>query len=181
MANITKRTIQTERLTLRPYERSDRGRLAELLTDSEISETFMIPDYRTYEEYLGLADKLIEFSRPEDSDHLEYGIYLGDTLIGFVNDCGIEDTEIEIGYIMDPAYKNHGYTTEAVRAVINELWEMGFRRITAGYFEGNEASRRVMEKCGMKRSGEEETDEYRGKTLRCFICEILRNEGHEKS
>ena len=41
----------------------------------------------------------------------------------------------------------HGYATEAVRAVLEELRDMGFRRVTAGYFEGNEASHRVMEKC----------------------------------
>ena len=51
------------------------------------------------QELLNLVGKLIEFSKVEDMVHLEYGIYLNDMLIGFVNDCGIEADEIEIGYV----------------------------------------------------------------------------------
>lgn len=48
---------------------------------------------------------------------------------------------------------------------------MGFKRVTAGYFAQNSASRSVMEKCGMKPTGLVE-EEYRGVMYPCVYCEI---------
>lgn len=169
-----KSEIKTERLCIRPYSEVDREQLARILMNEEVKETFMIPDFPTEEEYLKLADRLIGFSRIEDENHLEYGVYLGDTMVGFINDCGIEGEEIEIGYVIHPDYKGHGYATEAVKAVISDLWEMGFASVTAGFFEENKASRRVMEKCGMHLADETDEEEYRGEVHRCLYCRIDR-------
>ena len=108
----------------------------------------------------------------EDDKHLEYGIYLGGQMIGFVNDCGVDGDEIEIGYVIHPRYQGHGYATEAVRAVIGELREMGFRKIVAGYFSENTASFRVMEKCGMQQLDRTEVEEDRGEKHICRYCEL---------
>lgn len=169
---IKKDCIKTERLTLAPYRAEDRERLVEMMMNPEITATFMVPDYETKEEFYALADKLIEFSQTSDTTHLEYGIYKDDYMIGFLNDCGFDDTAIEIGYVIDPAFKGRGYATEAVKAVIGELREMGFTRVIAGFFEGNTGSFKVMEKCGMHLNGNSDDEEYRGKILRCFECEM---------
>ena len=169
---IKKPLIRTERLTIKPYAPSDTERLAALLTNRVITETFMVPEFETLGHPTALAAKLVAFSQPEDTKHLEYGIYSGGVLIGFINDCGIEEDEIEIGYVIHPDYKGHGYATEAVGAVINELRGMGFKKVTAGFFSENTASRRVMEKCGMVQNDEEDEEEYRGVTHKCYYCEI---------
>lgn len=169
---VKKECIKTNRLTIRPYRKEDRDRLVEMLQNPEITETFMVPDYSDLEQFYELADKLIRFSQVEDTKHLEYGIYLDECLMGFVNDCGYEDDSIELGYVIDPAYKGQGFATEAVAAIINELREMGFKRLIARYFEGNIGSRKVMEKCGMHRNGQSGEEEYRGKTLTWYECEI---------
>ena len=168
---IKKPCIRTERLTLMPYRAEDRERLVEMMLNPGSTETFMVPDYPTMDEYRELADKLIFFSRMEDTTHLEYGIYKDGFMIGFVNDCGHDDTAIELGYVIDPAFKGNGYATEAVRAVMDELREMGFQKVLAGFFEGNIGSRRVMEKCGMHLNGNSDDEEYRGRVLKCFECE----------
>lgn len=93
-------------------------------------------------------------------------------MIGFVNDCEIGDDEIEIGYVIHPQYQGRGYATEAVHAVIAELREMGFRKVTAGYFSENTASLRVMEKCGMQKTTITDEEDYRGKRHICKYCEI---------
>lgn len=167
-----KKCIQTGRLTLKPYSRADIEQMTELLTNSEITKTFMVPDFETESQVSALVDKLIGFSQLEDTKHLEYGIYLNDLMIGFINDCGIDKDEIEIGYVIHPDYKGQGYATESVSAVIEELREMGFRRIIAGFFEKNLASRRVLEKCGMRLSGLIEEEEYRGVVHKCIYYEI---------
>ena len=86
-----KAKIQTERLNLKPYSEQDIDSLIDLLTNPEITSTFMVPkmESRSCEEEL--VRKLIAFSQAEDTENLEYGVYLGESIIVFVNDCGITD------------------------------------------------------------------------------------------
>lgn len=171
---IQKKTrIPTKRLTLRPYSQQDVPALTELLTDPEITKTFMVPEFTSPEQAEALAKKLVAFSQPEDTAHLEYGIALDGKLIGFLNDCGVTGDEIEIGYVIHPAYQGRGYATEALEAVLGELREMGFRAVTAGYFSENTASRRVMEKCGMTHTDVTDEEFYRGRTHLCRYCRIV--------
>ena len=162
--------LTTQRLVLKPFEESDKPQMLKLLYDAEVSKTFMIPELENVEQAEKLFGKLAEFSR--DEEHFEYGIYLDGLCIGFVNDCGIEDTEIEIGYVILPAYQGKGYASEAVSACISELFDMGYARVTAGHFVENPASRRVMEKCGMHPIDFEEDIPYRGAVHHCLYMAI---------
>ncbi len=164
--------IKTARLVLKPYAEQDLGALADLLTDPAVTSTFMVPDLGSRSDAEALVRKLIAFSQPDDTKHLEYGIYLNGKLIGFVNDCGVAEDEIEIGYVIHPQAQGCGYATEAVQAVIAELREMGFRKVTAGYFSENTASLRVMEKCGMQQTAVTEEEDYRGRKHICRYCEL---------
>lgn len=167
-----KARIETERLIIKPLALEDVDGLVELLINPEIVKTFMVPNFDSPEQAKTLAKKLIAFSKIEDTSHLEYGIYFEGRLIGFVNDCGMKDDEIEIGYVIHPDYQGRGYATQTVRAILSELREMGFHRVTAGYFAGNAASRRVMEKCGMWQTDVVVEEEYRGQHHMCYYCEI---------
>lgn len=169
---LKKECIVTKRLTLHPYRKEDRTRLVEMLKNPEITATFMVPDYSEESQFYALADKLLEFSKIEDTTHLEYGIYLDGYIIGFVNDCGYDDEIIEVGYVIDPAYKGKGFATEVVTAVIDEFREMGFKKMIARFFEGNIGSRKVMENCGMYLNGHSDEEEYRGKIFTCYECEL---------
>ena len=66
-----------------------------------------------------------------------------------------ENTETaEIGYCMSRAYWGQGIMPEALRAVIDYLFDTaGFRRITAHHDVRNPNSGKVMEKAGMRREG----------------------------
>lgn len=171
--------IKTSRLELRSYRSCDKEQLIKILTNAEVTETFMVPEFKSEKQVLDLVCKLIEFSKTDDTAHLEYGIYFNDTLIGFINDCGIEDEGIEIGYVIHPDYKGQNYATEAVSAVIQDLFRMGFKKITAGYFEENIASRRVMEKCGMHQTDETDEEEYRGVKHICRYFEITNSDFYD--
>ena len=97
-----KAQIKTERLILKPYSELDIGALIDLLTNPEVTSTFMVPEMESRSCAEELVKKLIVFSQPDDAKHLEYGIYMSEKLIGFINDCGVEGDEIEIGYVIHP-------------------------------------------------------------------------------
>ena len=57
-------------------------------------------------------------------------------------------------------------------AAIQALFGMGYTAVRAGFFEGNDASRRVMEKAGMTRVDRVDFIEYRGEKRRVINYEI---------
>lgn len=166
--------IVTARLVLKPFEEPDDGVLAGMLMDERVKKTYMVPDYETGEQYLTLAKRFRELSRSED--RFIAGVYEGARLVGFLNDVGIEDGVIELGYVIAPEFQNRGYASEALRGAIGWLFEKGYKSVRAGAFRENAASLRVMEKAGMRRLEFTEQIEYRGRTHQCLYCEI-RAEG----
>jgi ribosomal-protein-alanine N-acetyltransferase len=62
--------------------------------------------------------------------------------------------EIEVGYRFLKKHWGHGYATESARASIAYGFdEVGLDRIVAVALETNAASRRVLEKCGLREIG----------------------------
>lgn len=171
MRIIKKKCIKTNRLILKQIQEEDLGSLIDILKNEEVTKTFMVP-ILSDEKMISLAKKIIAYSDILDDSHFEYGINLNNKLIGFINDCGITEDEIEIGYVIHPAYHNKGFATEAVSIALSELKLMGFKRVIAGYFSSNIASSRVMEKCGMKKITDEKKIEYRGKIHKCLYYVI---------
>ena len=171
-----KECIKTERLEIKSFRSCDLEQLKELLTNEEIAKTFMVPEFESEEQVRNLANRLIEYSKIENNEHLEYGVYLNDALIGFINNCEFNEEEIEIGYVIHPDHKGQGYATEAVSAVLKDLFSMGFTKVVTGYFEDNTASRRVMEKCGMYQIEKSDVMEYRGVNHVCRYFEITNPE-----
>ena len=96
------------------------------------------------------------------------------TLIGFINDVEIDGDSIEIGYVIHPNHKNKGYASEVLAAAIKELFRIGYSCIRTGLFSDNNASRHVMEKCGMKLTSKTDEIEYRGKVHHCNYYEITK-------
>ena len=131
----------------------------------------MLPEFKNREDSRKLAQKIITNSDINNHEHLEYGIYLDDVLIGTINDVGFNDEEIEVDYLIHPDYQGKGYATENLKAVINEIGQMGFKRLTAGYFIENKASQRVMEKAGMTKTDIKEEIQYRGISHNCEYYE----------
>mgnify|MGYP002591663155 CR=1 FL=1 len=64
-----------------------------------------------------------------------------------------------------------------MKAVLGELRGTGFRKVSAGYFVENEASRRVMEKCGMRKEGVLRQRLYnKGKFVDVALYAILKSD-----
>lgn len=166
--------LQTDHLCLRALSDRDGDAAIDLFMDREIAKTYMVPDFQSREEAAKLFETIKRLSVSQE--RFVYGIYLQDQLIGLINDVGIEENSIELGYVICPAQKGKGYATEALGAAIRELFRLGFSAVKAGAFLDNRASIRVMEKCGMTPTGEHEQIPYRGKVHACINYEIRKPE-----
>jgi RimJ/RimL family protein N-acetyltransferase len=61
-------------------------------------------------------------------------------------------TQGELGWVLDPAHQGHGYAAEAVHALIHTAFtNLGLRRVTATCFADDHASRRLVERLGLRR------------------------------
>lgn len=70
-------------------------------------------------------------------------------MIGEKSNFDIEDDEGEIGYWIGVPYWGMGLIPEAVRELLRRGFEdLNLKTIWCGYFDGNDKSRRVQEKCG---------------------------------
>jgi RimJ/RimL family protein N-acetyltransferase len=159
--------LNTERLVLRPLCDDDRADMIQLLMDRRIKDGYMLPDYETEAEAEPMFERLKALSQKEE--FVLVGIFDADGVAGFANRVSDEDGCIELGYVIAPEKWNRGYCTEAVKALIDALFAMGYREVAAGAFSHNAASMRVMEKAGMTRLEKTEQIEYRDEN-RKVIC-----------
>ena len=136
--------METERLVLDRVLEADRhDYFINISHDKRVLETF-ICRYAETEDELNLE--------PIINNEKLFAIRLKETgrLIGIV--LYFDDTRdsCEIGYGIGSGYWGRGFATEAVKRFIEYCFcEKGFKKVYASFFTGNEASRRVMEKCGM--------------------------------
>ena len=153
-------------IILRPLLATDLESILDVLTDTTVKQTYMLPDFDKREDATPLFERLMTLST--DTKHYVRCIAAGEAAMGFINDVEIKDGKIELGYALAPCYHGQGYMTQALQAAMAELFQLGYREVVCGAFSENAASMRVMEKCGMKRITFTEDIEYRGKPHLCI-------------
>ncbi|RUT04448.1 N-acetyltransferase [Dulcicalothrix desertica PCC 7102] len=149
--------IDTQRLELLPC--SLEVAQATLAKDKPLLEkllTAYIPDDWYNTEVQAFLPKYIELLK-SDPSQLGYGVWLiirtdDSTLVGDLGFEGKSDDEtLEIGYEILAAYRNEGYATEAVEALIDFAFtQLAAKKIIAHTPIDNVASIRVLEKLGMQ-------------------------------
>ena len=146
------KTINTGRLILRA------------MTIDDADEILL--GYRNQPEFLYYANKkpinnedfLLELNNIivhyQQQNYYNWVIVLKETnrIVGSINFKIMEDNESAlVGYATDNRYTCHGYMTESLSAVINyALHQLKLKNLLGGCATNNIASRKVMEKCGMK-------------------------------
>ena len=139
--------METQRLILDAIRETDKeDYFVNISHDKKVLETFICKYAETLDDF--------DFSGYLTNDRL-FAIRLKETgqLIGIILYFDETEESCEIGYGIGSRYWNQGYVTEAVKRFLEYLLEeKGFRTVYASFFSGNDASRRVMEKCGMSYS-----------------------------
>ncbi|WP_013324776.1 GNAT family N-acetyltransferase [Gloeothece verrucosa] len=77
---------------------------------------------------------------------------IGHVMLKIIPDATGSPTEsLELGYIIAPSYRRQGYGTEATKAMLDwSLSQPNMQTVTAGCYADNIASKRVLEKIGMR-------------------------------
>ena len=141
--------IETERLIidgLRPGDKENY--FVNISHDRQILKTFVcqyqenMETFR-FEKYLGRTDLFAIREKKSDA------------LIGIFTEFSAdhENRSLEIGYALGSRHWGKGYMTEAVQAMLDYYFRhTELRTVYASFFPENTASKRVMEKCGMRYS-----------------------------
>ena len=152
------KTIETERIILRPFKTTDaQAMFSNWASDDEVTRYLTWPTHSSVEvTNLLLADWTNHYS---ENNYYQWAIVLkdnGDEPIGGIS--VVETNEflgnVEIGYCIGRKWWNKGIVTEAFSALIRFFFEeVGAEKVFARHDVNNPASGRVMQKCGLKFEG----------------------------
>jgi [ribosomal protein S5]-alanine N-acetyltransferase len=150
------KTITTNRLVLRLFEKSDAEAVARLCNNYNLyKNTLYLPYPYALEDALSWMerhlnnfneDKSYEFAVTDKDSGEVYGA------IALSNNKRFHHGEI--AYWIGEEFWGNGYATEAAEAVLKFAFEVKqYHKVFARYFSSNPASGRVMQKLGMKEEG----------------------------
>ena len=147
--------VHTDRLTIRPATADDADAMFDIRSRPEVAEWLpILPTDRT-----AWAERFREPDRLAMTLAFELdGVVIGDLYLHVkdawaqaeVEDQG-KNTQAEIGWVLAPEYAGNGYATEGAQELLRICFEdLGLRRVIALAFADNTASRRIMDKIGMR-------------------------------
>lgn len=148
-------TIETKNLILKKAELKDLDNIFNyMLGDKKACDICGWQFYSNKTDFLKNSDSLINLKNNEYVWTIfkkEENIPIGCISVHSQND---ENFSCAIGYSIHPNFQNLGFCTEALKKVIKFLLEeVGYYRIVCKYRGDNIASKKVMEKSGMKYEG----------------------------
>lgn len=142
-------TLNTPRLTLRPWHSSDQEPLIRYANNRKVwmglREIFPHP-------YTDADAKAWLRQAKQNPKHFNYAIEYSGECIGGISLHLMEDVyakTAELGYWLGEPFWGQGFATEAITHLVKWAWnQLPIERIQAGVFSSNPASRRVLEKLG---------------------------------
>lgn len=143
--------LKTKRLILRPWEEGDAEDLYKYASNPDVGPIAGWPVHTSVDNSREIIKGVL--SAPET-----YAIVLKakghpvgsiGLMLGKASNIGIPNTEGEIGYWIGVPYWGQGLAPEAVHEIMRYGFEeLNLEKMWCGYFDGNEKSKRVQEKCG---------------------------------
>ncbi|GAA4526669.1 GNAT family protein [Chelativorans composti] len=144
--------LVTERLVLRPPHPDDIPELAQLANNRRVAEMLArMPHPYTEAD----AAEFVEAARSRKLGGCHYAIALSDNG-AFIGCAGLDDRShgLEIGYWIGEPYWGNGYATEVAQALVDLAFRVtSVERLFVSCRVTNNASRRVIHKCGFQYAG----------------------------
>jgi len=145
-------TIRTPRLTLRPAALSDLETTHAYASDPENTKFMMYLPYASIEETAeSLREAEAQWRSPSPTRY-EFSILLDNRHIGGITLYFLSEPDsAELGWVLSKRHWGNGYVREAAESIMEYARkQLGIRRVIACCDCENLASRRVMEKLGMR-------------------------------
>ncbi len=157
MKHLGTRILQTERLTLRPFLEEDAEAMFDnWASDPEVTKFLSWPTYKSIDDAHAILNQWLEsYDNPE---FYQWAIVLKELgqPIGSISVVNLDNRVdlAEIGYCIGKPWWGQGIMPEAVKAVMQYLFEVvGMQRLEAGHDPENSASGAVIRKCGFRYEG----------------------------
>lgn len=155
MKHLGTKELETTRLKLRRFESKDAKEICEGYYNQEEFLYFANKTSRTVQEEKEAIARILE--RYKNESYYNWLIIQKETnaIIGSINLVYFDRNDsVEVNYAIDNRFTKNGYMTEALIAVKDFILnEIGLKRFQGGCCTENIASKRVMEKSGMKLEG----------------------------
>jgi len=180
------KTLETKRLILRPLKLEDAEDLFNYAKKPNIGPMAGWLPHQTIDDTIKILKLLVT-----EGEVWAITIKPNDVIVGTIglhvrNFTNAVEDRREIGYVLDDLYWGHGYTPEAVKAVIEfAFMDEDMNEIVCGHLESNYQSKRVIEKCGFHYTHDELRDHYDGTkvnvkmyvyTKKMFLKEQINND-----
>lgn len=148
--------LETARLILRPWHESDAPALFSHAKDPAVGPVAGWPAHKDVAESRQVIRDVLD--APESyaiviKRHALLDRPIGSIglMVGDASNIGLPPEEAEIGYWIGRSHWGHGYMPEAVVELMRHAFvDLGLKAVWCGYDEGNDKSRRVQEKVGLK-------------------------------
>lgn len=148
------RELETGRLRLRRIRREDAETIFETwASDPEVTRYLTWHPHESPADTRAIVDKWVADYEKEDTCRWGIERKADGVLMGMIDIVDIRNGAPAIGCCSGRAFWNNGYMTEAMRAVRDELFSMGYDRICVEAVAENIGSNRVIEKTGFTFTG----------------------------
>ena len=151
--------IETPRLLLRDWREEDVDAYARICTDPEVMRFMLPPRPLSHAEAAYDVQNILDHWRRHGFGHWaveerESGRFVGRTGIKRHDDWDLDAENTEVGWLYDRSVWGQGYATEAAREAVRFCFEELDRpEVISIAHPENLASRRVMEKVGLRYAG----------------------------
>jgi len=137
--------VKTARLTMRPFVQDDFADTFAIYQRADVCRHLLHEPW-TIENAQAAFTKKVQAQQLTQETNLQIAVCLQETVIGDISVFYTEMREtLEIGYVFHSAYSGKGLATEALRAVITELFqEYTVHRIQAMLDKRNQASEKIL-------------------------------------
>ena len=141
--------LKTNRLILRRFEDSDAEDMFKYASDPAVGPIAGWPAHQSVEESLDVIRNVLN-GKEAYAICLKEGGMIGtiELKLNGHTDMTERDDECEMGYWLGKPFWGQGIMPEAVEEMLRHAFEdCGMTKVWIGYYEGNEKSKRVQEKC----------------------------------
>ena len=143
--------LETERLFFRRWEESDAEILFEEASNPEVGPPAGWQPHKNVEESLNIIRNVLNGPEAYAICLKENGKPIGTIELRLKDNTDMtdKDDECELGYWLAREFWGQGIMPEAAQELLRHAFEdLGMTKVWCGYYDGNNKSKRVQEKCG---------------------------------